>query len=53
LFEAIGLVSWVMLLFYRASAPLHPDHAVPVVLLGTFGSPAGLRLSINTLTMFG
>ncbi|PMM45907.1 efflux RND transporter permease subunit [Vibrio breoganii] len=54
LFEAVGLVFVVMLLFLQnLRATLIPTIAVPVVLLGTFGVMAILGFSINTLTMFG
>lgn len=54
LFEAVGLVFIVMLLFLQnLRATLIPTIAVPVVLLGTFGVMAMLGFSINTLTMFG
>ncbi|WP_413282718.1 efflux RND transporter permease subunit [Vibrio sp. MA40-2] len=54
LFEAVGLVFVVMLLFLQNfRATLIPTIAVPVVLLGTFGVMAVLGFSINTLTMFG
>ena len=52
LFEAIGLVFLVMLLFLQnIRATLIPTLAVPVVLLGTFGVLAMAGFSINTLTM--
>ncbi|MDZ4095872.1 MAG: efflux RND transporter permease subunit [Paracoccaceae bacterium] len=52
LFEAIGLVFLVMLLFLQnLRATLIPTLAVPVVLLGTFGVLAAFGYSINTLTM--
>ena len=52
LFEAIGLVFLVMLLFLQnLRATLIPTLAVPVVLLGTFGVLAAAGFSINTLTM--
>jgi len=52
LFEAIGLVFLVMLLFLQnLRATLIPTLAVPVVLLGTFGVLAAAGYSINTLTM--
>lgn len=52
LFEAIGLVFLVMLLFlHNLRATLIPTLAVPVILLGTFGILAVLGFSINTLTM--
>jgi hydrophobe/amphiphile efflux-1 (HAE1) family protein len=54
LFEAIGLVFLVMLLFLQSfRATLIPTLAVPVVLLGTFGVLSAFGYSINTLTMFG
>ena len=54
LFEAIGLVFLVMLLFLQNfRATLIPTIAVPVVLLGTFTVMSVLGFSINTLTMFG
>lgn len=53
LFEAIALVVVVMFVFLQNwRATLIPALAVPVVLLGTFGSLAVLGYSINTLTMF-
>ena len=52
LFEAIGLVFLVMLLFLQNfRATLIPTLAVPVVLLGTFGVLAASGFSINVLTM--
>lgn len=52
LFEAIGLVFLVMLLFLQnLRATLIPTLAVPIVLLGTFGVLAAFGFSINTLTM--
>ncbi|SFT94682.1 efflux RND transporter permease subunit [Sedimentitalea nanhaiensis] len=52
LFEAIGLVFLVMLLFLQNfRATLIPTLAVPVVLLGTFGILAVAGFTINTLTM--
>ncbi|TLP48715.1 efflux RND transporter permease subunit [Cohaesibacter sp. CAU 1516] len=52
LFEAIGLVFLVMLLFLQnLRATLIPTLAVPVVLLGTFGVLAAAGFSINVLTM--
>ncbi|WP_417724422.1 efflux RND transporter permease subunit [Salipiger sp.] len=52
LFEAIGLVFLVMLLFLQnIRATLIPTLAVPVVLLGTFGILALAGFTINTLTM--
>ncbi|SEN25259.1 multidrug efflux pump [Roseovarius tolerans] len=52
LFEAIGLVFLVMLLFLQnLRATLIPTLALPVVLLGTFGVLAAAGFSINTLTM--
>jgi multidrug efflux pump len=53
LFEAIGLVFLVMLLFLQNfRATLIPTIAVPVVLLGTFGVLKAFGYSINVLTMF-
>jgi multidrug efflux pump len=53
LFEAIGLVFLVMLLFLQnIRATLIPTIAVPVVLLGTFGVLEAFGYSINVLTMF-
>ncbi|MBO6825347.1 MAG: efflux RND transporter permease subunit [Sneathiella sp.] len=53
LFEAVGLVFLVMLLFLQnLRATLIPTIAVPVVLLGTFGVLSAFGFSINTLTMF-
>ncbi|PKP73915.1 MAG: hydrophobe/amphiphile efflux-1 family RND transporter [Alphaproteobacteria bacterium HGW-Alphaproteobacteria-6] len=52
LFEAIGLVFLVMLLFLQnIRATLIPTLAVPVVILGTFGVLAATGFTINTLTM--
>ncbi|MCR8547886.1 efflux RND transporter permease subunit [Salipiger sp. P9] len=52
LFEAIGLVFVVMLLFLQNfRATLIPTLAVPVVILGTFGILAAAGFTINTLTM--
>src|SRR6202011_3091161 len=54
LFEAIVLVFIVMYVFLQNfRATLIPTIAVPVVLLGTFGTLAVAGFSINTLTMFG
>jgi multidrug efflux pump len=54
LFEAIGLVFLVMLLFLQnIRATFIPTIAVPVVLLGTFGILQAFGYSINVLTMFG
>lgn len=53
LFEAVGLVFLVMLIFLQSfRATLIPTIAVPVVLLGTFGILNAFGYSINTLTMF-
>jgi hydrophobe/amphiphile efflux-1 (HAE1) family protein len=53
LFEAVGLVFLVMLLFLQnIRATLIPTIAVPVVLLGTFGVLKAFGYSINVLTMF-
>ena len=53
LFEAIGLVFLVMLLFLQnIRATFIPTIAVPVVLLGTFGVLKAFGYSINVLTMF-
>ncbi len=53
LFEAIGLVFLVMLLFLQnIRATLIPTIAVPVVLLGTFGVLRIFGYSINVLTLF-
>jgi multidrug efflux pump len=53
LFEAIGLVFLVMLLFLQnIRATFIPTIAVPVVLLGTFGILWAFGYSINVLTMF-
>jgi multidrug efflux pump len=52
LFEAVGLVFLVMLLFLQnLRATLIPTLAVPVVLLATFGVIAAFGFSINSLTM--
>jgi len=54
LFEAIGLVFAVMLLFLQnVRATLIPTIAVPVVLLGTCAVLSIFGYSINSLTMFG
>ena len=54
LIEAIILVFLVMYLFLQNfRATLIPTIAVPVVLLGTFGTMAVFGYSINTMTMFG
>jgi multidrug efflux pump len=54
LFEGVALVFLVMYLFLQnLRATLIPTIAVPVVLLGTFGTMAAAGFSINTLTMFG
>ena len=53
LIEAIFLVFLVMYLFLQDfRATIIPTIAVPVVLLGTFGTLAAFGFSINTLTMF-
>ncbi len=53
LVEAVVLVFFVMYLFLQNfRATLIPTIAVPVVLLGTFGTLAAFGFSINTLTMF-
>lgn len=53
LIEAIILVFLVMYLFLQDfRATIIPTIAVPVVLLGTFGTLAACGFSINTLTMF-
>ncbi|WP_347309645.1 efflux RND transporter permease subunit [Defluviimonas sp. SAOS-178_SWC] len=52
LFEAIGLVFLVMLLFLQNfRATLIPTLAVPVVILGTFAILSLAGFTINTLTM--
>ena len=52
LFEAIGLVFLVMLLFLQnIRATLIPTLAVPVVILGTFAILSVAGFTINTLTM--
>lgn len=52
LFEAIGLVFLVMLLFLQnVRATLIPTLAVPVVILGTFAILSLAGFTINTLTM--
>ncbi|HEU0229258.1 MAG TPA: efflux RND transporter permease subunit [Burkholderiaceae bacterium] len=54
LLEGIVLVFLVMYLFLQNfRATLIPTIAVPVVLLGTFGTMAAVGFSINTLSMFG
>ncbi len=53
LIEAIILVFLVMYLFLQDFlATIIPTIAVPVVLLGTFGTLAAFGFTINTLTMF-
>jgi HAE1 family hydrophobic/amphiphilic exporter-1 len=53
LFEAVFLVFLIMYLFMgNMRATLIPTIAVPVVLLGTFGTLAYFGFSINMLTMF-
>ncbi len=53
LFEAVGLVFLVMLLFLQnIRATFIPTIAVPVVLLGTFAVLKAFGYSINVLTMF-
>ncbi|MFA4945732.1 MAG: efflux RND transporter permease subunit [Lentisphaeria bacterium] len=53
LFEAVVLVFLVMWLFMgNMRATLIPTIAVPVVVLGTFGTLGLFGYSINTLTMF-
>ncbi|MCB9736614.1 MAG: efflux RND transporter permease subunit [Deltaproteobacteria bacterium] len=53
LFEAVGLVFLVMLIFLQSfRATLIPTIAVPVVILGTFALLKLFGYSINTLTMF-
>jgi hydrophobe/amphiphile efflux-1 (HAE1) family protein len=53
LFEAVGLVFLVMLLFLQnIRATFIPTIAVPVVLLGTFAVLQAFGYSINVLTMF-
>ncbi|MBJ6724493.1 efflux RND transporter permease subunit [Geomesophilobacter sediminis] len=53
LVEAVLLVFAIMFLFLQNfRATLIPTIAVPVVLLGTFGTLAASGFSINTLTMF-
>ena len=53
LIEAIILVFLVMYIFLQDfRATIIPTIAVPVVLLGTFGTLAAFGFSINTLTMF-
>jgi len=54
IFEAIGLVVLVMLLFLQSwRATLIPALAIPVVLLGAFAAMAAAGFSINMLTLFG
>lgn len=54
LLEAIVLVFFLMYLFLQDfRATIIPTIAVPVVLLGTFGTMSAFGFSINTLTMFG
>jgi multidrug efflux pump len=54
LLEAIVLVVIVMFVFLQSwRATLIPAIAVPVVLLGTFGTLAVFGFTINTLTLFG
>jgi multidrug efflux pump len=51
--EAIMLVFIVMYIFLQdIRATLIPTIAVPIVLLGTFGTLSAFGFSINTLTMF-
>ena len=53
IFEAIGLVFLVMLLFLQSfRSTLIPTLAVPVVLLGTFALLPLFGLNINVLTMY-
>jgi hydrophobe/amphiphile efflux-1 (HAE1) family protein len=53
LFEAVGLVFLVMLLFLQnMRATFIPTIAVPVVVLGTFAVLKAFGYSINVLTMF-
>ncbi|SBV91267.1 multidrug efflux system protein [uncultured delta proteobacterium] len=53
LIEAIILVFLVMYVFLQdIRATIIPTIAVPVVLLGTFGTLAAFGFTINTLTMF-
>ncbi|MFP5383363.1 MAG: efflux RND transporter permease subunit, partial [Gammaproteobacteria bacterium] len=53
LVEAMILVFFVMYLFLQNfRATLVPALAIPVVMLGTFGTLAAMGYSINTLTMF-
>jgi len=54
IFEAIGLVILVMLLFLQSwRATLIPSVAIPVVLLGAFAVMAAAGFSVNMLTLFG
>ena len=54
LFEAIGLVFLVMLLFLQnLRYTLIPTIVVPVCLLGTFAMMSALGFSVNMMTMFG
>ena len=54
LFEAIGLVFLVMLLFLQNFRyTLIPTIVVPVCLLGTFAMMAVMGFSVNMMTMFG
>src|SRR5262249_30331548 len=54
LFEAIGLVAVVVLLFLQNwRAALIPLIAVPVAVIGTFAVMLALGFTVNTLTLFG
>jgi multidrug efflux pump len=54
LFQAIGLVALVVVLFLRSwRASLIPLIAVPVAILGTFGVMALLGFTINNISLFG
>ena len=54
LFEAVVLVFLVMFLFLQNwRYTVIPTIAVPIALLGTFGTLLALGFSINVLTMFG
>jgi multidrug efflux pump len=54
LLEAIGLVALVVLVFLQSwRAAIIPLLAVPVAVLGTFAVMAGLKFSLNNISLFG
>jgi multidrug efflux pump len=54
LFEAIGLVALVVLLFLQSwRATLIPMVAVPVAILGTFAVMLALGFTLNNISLFG